>query len=103
MEQHAEILVLAALFEAPLNLVTDLFALALVGGVDVEKPRLATVGFDLVLNPLDVGHRGASIEVDADDMAARARQDAAHRLPKTARSTEDEGPPGQGRNRHRGR
>src|SRR5260221_14055029 len=102
MEQHAQALVFAALLETLLNLVADLFALGLVGGVDVEEPRFAAVGLDLVLNPLDVAHRGTAIEVDADDVAARARQDAADGLSKTARSSEDKGPPSQGGNRHRG-
>jgi hypothetical protein len=92
VQEDAKVLVFAAFLEAALNFVAHLAALSFVGRVDVEKPRFATEGFDLVLNTLHVTERRAPVEVNADDVASRAGQKAADCFAEAARSSKDESP-----------
>src|SRR5882672_5737223 len=103
MQHHAQVFVLLSLDEAPLDFVVYFAPLFLVGGVDVEKPGFPAERLDLVLDAFDIAYGGAPIQVDADDVAAGARQMAAHRFVETAGSSENQSPSCEGRNRYRRR
>src|SRR5450432_2086750 len=101
MKKHPQRLVLAALGEAARDLVAHLAPLLFIGRVDVEKPRLAAKGLDLVLDPLDVAQGGSAVEMNADDVASGPRQKTTDRFAEAARSSEDERPTREGRDRDR--
>ena len=71
-----------------------LFAPVVVGGVDVEEMRLAAQRRDVGDDLLDVRHRLAAIEMDAEDVVTGSGELARRGFAEAARSTEDQGPTG---------
>jgi len=66
-----------------------------VGGVDVEEARAASERLDVGDDTLGVGQRRAPVEVNAEDVQARAGQRAGGGGAEARRCAEHEGPPVQ--------
>ena len=93
----------AVLDDACRERIEDVAALLVVGGVDVEKERLATLAPYGARDLLDVRHAGATVEVHAADVQTAPRQLSRRRLTESARSAENQRPAPVTLLRHRGR
>ena len=74
------------------DLVERLFARLGIGGVHVEEARLPPHALDLAGDALDVRHRLAAVEMDAEDVRPGPREGEGVRLAEAARRAEDERP-----------